>query len=154
MSASVLLQHCDKVRETGNGKWIACCPAHEDRSPSLAIRECSDGRVLIHCFAGCEVEDVLGAVGLAFADIMPERLPDRLPDSPLYKPTRFDSRQVLECISHELMVVSILAEKYAKIACDEDDARLMLASERINTALKSVPQLKTPPELKAIRRAA
>ena len=151
MTVESLLQHCDKVRETGHGKWVACCPAHEDRSPSLAVKECNDGRVLIHCFAGCEVEDVLDSVGLTFSDIMPEPLPEHS-----YQPerSRFDARQVLECVWHELMVVTILAERYAKIASGEDDARLMLASERINAALQSAPQLKAAPELKAIRSAA
>ncbi len=151
MTIESLIQHCDKVRETGHGKWIACCPAHDDKSPSLAIKECSDGRVLIHCFAGCEVEQILSAVGLKFSDIMPESLPEHS-----YRPeqSRFDARQVIECVSHELMVVTILAERYAKIASGDDDARLVLASERINTALQSGPRLKAPPELKAIRRAA
>ena len=137
MTVESLLQSCNKVRETGHGKWIACCPAHEDRSPSLAIKECGDGRVLVHCFAGCEVEDVLASVGLQFPDLMPERIGTEHSYKPMRQP--FDARQVLECISHEVIVVSILAERYAKIASAEDDARLMLASERINTALKSAP---------------
>ena len=32
-------------------EWSACCPAHDDRNPSLSIREGSDGKVLIHCHA-------------------------------------------------------------------------------------------------------
>jgi DNA primase len=40
-----------------NGSWTACCPAHNDKGPSLAIRETEDGRVLLHCFAGCETLD-------------------------------------------------------------------------------------------------
>jgi DNA primase len=44
-------------RREGAG-WMARCPAHEDRSPSLAIRE-SDGRVLVHCHAGCKQGDVI-----------------------------------------------------------------------------------------------
>jgi CHC2 zinc finger len=48
-------------RRSGAG-WMARCPAHRDRSPSLSIRE-SDGRLLIHCFAGCTQEDVIVALG-------------------------------------------------------------------------------------------
>lgn len=36
-----------------SGGWLACCPAHEDRSPSLSINAGDDGRVLLKCFAGC-----------------------------------------------------------------------------------------------------
>jgi len=39
--------------------WFACCPAHDDREPSLAIRDGDDGRVLVHCHAGCEQRDVI-----------------------------------------------------------------------------------------------
>ena len=150
MSLSILLAHLDGIKETAHGKYVARCPSHDDRSPSLAIKECGDGRVLIHCFAGCETEDVLSAVGLTFADVMPERLPEHRYRS--LKPA-FDARQVLECLSHELMVVNLLAERYASIADADDQNRLMRASSRICCALRLGSQFKTPPEQKVIRRA-
>lgn len=39
--------------------WLACCPAHDDRDPSLAIRDGDDGRVLVHCHAGCDQKGVI-----------------------------------------------------------------------------------------------
>lgn len=45
------------------------CPAHDDRTPSLSIRRTADGRVLLHCFAGCRTDDVLAALGLTWADL-------------------------------------------------------------------------------------
>lgn len=68
-----LLSNLDKVKRTGNGSFQACCPAHADRSPSLRIRELEDGRILIHCFAGCEAHDVLAAVGMDMSDLYPPR---------------------------------------------------------------------------------
>ena len=127
-------------------------PGHDDRSPSLAIKDGDDGRVLVHCFAGCETEDVLAALGLTFADVMPERVGDDHIRKPFRQ--RFDALQVLECVSHEVMVVCLIAEKYGNIVDDEDSERLVLACSRINAALSSAPALKTPPELKAIRRAS
>ena len=47
-------------RRSGAG-WMARCPAHDDRNPSLSIRE-SEGRVLVHCHAGCAQSEVLGAL--------------------------------------------------------------------------------------------
>jgi putative DNA primase/helicase len=47
--------------------WIARCPAHEDRNPSLSLKDGEDGRTLVHCHAGCEqiaVIDALKARGL------------------------------------------------------------------------------------------
>ncbi len=58
MSAETFLSHLDKVRQTGPGRWIACCPAHDDKHPSFNIRELDDGRVLINCKAGCSTEEI------------------------------------------------------------------------------------------------
>lgn len=72
-----LLPRLDKLHGT-NGKYQARCPAHEDRSPSLSIREADDGRVLIHCHAGCEPADIVESVGLTLGDLFPDDL-DRKP---------------------------------------------------------------------------
>jgi hypothetical protein len=60
MNAEALVARLHGVRRNGNG-WMARCPAHEDRSPSLSIRE-SNGRILLHCFAGCSVESICDAL--------------------------------------------------------------------------------------------
>ena len=49
-----------KARRSGNG-WMARCPAHDDHNPSLSIRD-SDGKVLLHCHAGCAQSDVIDAL--------------------------------------------------------------------------------------------
>jgi len=67
--AQKLLNRLEKVRRTGEGRYMACCPAHDDRTPSLSIKECDDGRLLVHCFAGCPTDDVMAAVGLTMADL-------------------------------------------------------------------------------------
>ena len=152
MMAEALLCRLDKVRETGPGKHMARCPAHDDRSPSLGVTQKDDGRILFHCFAGCEAEDVLSAVGLTFGDLYPERVSANHSYKPVRQP--FDARQVLEGISHEAMVVCLLAEKYANIFDGDDSERLILACSRINAALSAAPTFKTPPEMKAIRRAS
>lgn len=56
-----------------SGKGYACqCPAHDDRQASLSIGEGADGRVLLRCFAGCEVEAVVERLGLSMRDLFPE----------------------------------------------------------------------------------
>ncbi len=150
MSFETLLDRLDGVKHTGPGRFMARCPAHDDRSPSLGVKDCGDGVTVVNCLAGCETEDVLSAVGLTFSDLYPERIATEHS----YKPVRqrFDARQVLEGISHEVIVVCLIAEKYASIIGDKDEARLMLAATRLNTALDAAPPLRTPPELRAIRR--
>jgi len=54
-------------RPSGDG-WIACCPAHEDRSPSLRVVQ-GDSAVLLHCYAGCSVEEIAQAMGLRMEDL-------------------------------------------------------------------------------------
>lgn len=49
------------------------CPAHEDRSASLSVSEGKDGRALLKCHAGCELDSILGALGLTVADISPAK---------------------------------------------------------------------------------
>jgi DNA primase len=67
-----LLVRLDGVKQMGRG-WIAKCPGHEDRTASLSIAASDDGRVLLHCFAGCAAANVLAAVGLSLADLFPNR---------------------------------------------------------------------------------
>jgi hypothetical protein len=68
MTAAALAQLLD-ARPSGRGKWQARCPAHDDRSPSLSVREGDNGKTLIRCWAGCATADVLRAAGLTWADL-------------------------------------------------------------------------------------
>lgn len=52
------------------GGFAACCPAHEDTNPSLSISEGADGRVLVHCHAGCSPRAVVERAGLSMRDLM------------------------------------------------------------------------------------
>lgn len=63
MTIDEVLSALDGVRPVGPGKWVARCPAHDDRHPSLSVAE-ANGRVLLHCFAGCSYRDILSALGL------------------------------------------------------------------------------------------
>ena len=85
----------------GSGsRFMALCPAHEDRCHSLSVREGDDGRALVNCFAGCQATDVVARLGLAMRDLFDpstsparptpaprrrkrDRRPNRLPDNAL-----------------------------------------------------------------------
>lgn len=75
MSAPIelVLKRLDHVKRSGEGKYLAACPAHEDRTPSLSIREAGDGTVLLRCWAGCETSTVLAVLGLEWRDLFPRR---------------------------------------------------------------------------------
>lgn len=59
------------ARRVGLSRWMARCPGHSDREPSLSIREGRDGRTLLNCFAGCTPTAVLKAAGLHLSDLFP-----------------------------------------------------------------------------------
>lgn len=69
----LLLSRLSGIKNTGRNKWLALCPAHDDRSPSLAIKQIDD-RILIRCFAGCGYLEVLAAVGLDANALFPDKV--------------------------------------------------------------------------------
>jgi hypothetical protein len=56
-------------RLIGRAEVMALCPSHDDRDPSLSVREGDDGRCLLWCFAGCETPSVIEALGLEWSDL-------------------------------------------------------------------------------------
>lgn len=42
--------------------WMACCPAHNDRTPSLSLRYSNDGKLLVRCHAGCDQHLVISTL--------------------------------------------------------------------------------------------
>ncbi len=57
-----ILARLQGVKKNGSG-YMACCPAHEDKNPSLSISE-KDGKVLLKCFAGCSYEQIMTALNM------------------------------------------------------------------------------------------
>ena len=138
MSAAALLDRLICVKPTGMGRWLARCPAHEDRSPSLSVRELEDGRVLVNCFAGCGAIDVLDALGLEWGALFPSN-GSRVTDLP-QSHARIPARDLLEIISEETSVVAIVAaDMLQKRSVSETDwTRLAQAAARIGRARDSV----------------
>ena len=66
-----ILPRLDRVKETKQGQWLACCPAHQDREPSLALKELSDGMVMLHCWSGCDAREIVNAIGLDMRSLYP-----------------------------------------------------------------------------------
>lgn len=112
----------DKVRSSGRNRWMARCPAHEDRSPSLAITETSDGVVLLKCFAGCTAHQIVNAIGLEMRDLFPGSTPARS------GPSR-------KAVEHEQMIYRIgkALSDQGRLAGD-DLQRFELAKQRLGVA--------------------
>ena len=115
-----VLARLDKVKLNGAGKWLACCPAHDDKSPSLSIKETADGTVLLKCWAGCTAAEITGAIGLELRDLFPGAKPVR----------RGPSRAAVE---HERTVYQIglsMQQTGCRLSI-EDQARFELAKQRL-----------------------
>lgn len=131
MTATVLLDRLRHVRQTGRARWIACCPAHDDDTPSLSIREIDD-RVLVHCFAGCDALDVLDALGLDWTALYL----DSMDQCARPRRSRTPARDLLHVLDHEIMVATlILADVLEGRSVDEAQwQRLAAAAARIGRA--------------------
>lgn len=132
MSADALLAQLEGVKRTGDGRWLARCPAHADRSPSLSVKETGAGVVLVKCWAGCSVGEVMAAAGLDMTALFPENSivagkPERRP---------FPAADILRAVSFETMIVSLAAAHMAKgkRLADDDHERLKLAASRLQAA--------------------
>ena len=134
-----MLEKLTKVKG-GKGRWTACCPAHNDRGPSLAIRELEDGRVLIHCFAGCETLSIVQALGMDMTDLFPpdsKRREYPVEGKKGLKPAFFAS-DLMRIISFEALVVAICAYDMSqgKKIGEVDRERMKLSQQRIEEAMK------------------
>ena len=121
----LVLDRLEDVRKSGAG-WTAKCPAHEDRSPSLSVKEGQRG-VMLHCHAGCSFAAIVEALGLKRSDAFYE---------PLSAPQRRQraTKAVLKGVCTEALVV-ICAASPAGPRTDADTARLKTALARLRAAL-------------------
>jgi hypothetical protein len=137
MSVEKLLSNLKKVKG-GRDRWTASCPAHEDRSPSLAIRETEDGRILLKCFGGCSVQEIVGAIGMDIGELFPKE--DKLSHHKPRVKNPFYATDLLRVIEFESIVVSVAANNMAngvKLS-DNDRSRLRQSQERIIEAARYI----------------
>ena len=67
-----ILSELKAVKAAGEGKWMALCPAHDDKQRSLSIKVGTDGRALMNCHAGCATKSIAAAIGITMADLFPQ----------------------------------------------------------------------------------
>lgn len=131
------LARLDRVQRRNANQAFASCPTsahtHGDRSRGLSVKRTDDNRILVHCFASCSPEEILGALGLNLSDLFP--------DQPVHargaRP-RWPLRELLEVIAHEALVAHVAAEQLGagEMLSDGERKRVALAADRILTALE------------------
>jgi hypothetical protein len=112
----------------GNDRYIACCCAHEDKTPSLVITV-KDRRILLHCFAGCTPNSIVSAAGLVWEDLFEDEW-----DASHQR--AISSQKPLEPVSQILVDENVLLIVRNKLAngeklTAEDQARAEIAYERV-----------------------
>lgn len=133
MSAEKLLSRLQKVKRVGTNRWIASCPAHEDKSPSLNVKEDADGTLLVICRAGCDNDAIRESLGLEWRDFFPEKSTG-IYDRKLER--AFPAADVLQALADEALIVAVSACNLAQgiELSTEDRARLVTAAGRIEAA--------------------
>jgi hypothetical protein len=71
MEALEFIALLDGVQQRGTDKWIARCPSHDDKDPSLSIAVSPTGKILIHCWAGCSALEIVHSLDLELSDLFP-----------------------------------------------------------------------------------
>ena len=136
----LLLDRLEHVTKYGTG-WRAKCPAHDGKSTSsLSIAAADDGRILIHCFGGCEPLAIVHAVGLELSDLFEKRITaDMTPKErrKLRQAAKQAQWEAARSMLHHEAQVAWVAGKQIRAGeplNDDDDARLDLALDRITEA--------------------
>jgi hypothetical protein len=133
LSIENLLSRLQKVRRTGPNRWLACCPAHDDRNPSMNVKLGDDGTILVVCRAGCDNNSIREAVGMEWIEFFPEKSTG-IYDRKLER--AFPASDILKALDGEALIVAVAACNVANgIELTQDDKnRLLEASARISAA--------------------
>jgi hypothetical protein len=134
-----LLSRLEKVKQNGPDKWVACCPSHDDKTPSLSLKEGNDGVVLLKCWSGCNAAEIVAACGLELHDLFPKN--EHFDHHTKQKIDRrpWSAQDVLRALIFEVTVVAVCAGKLKNAGLtNEDSVRLLLAIQRLFSAASGV----------------
>lgn len=142
MSINNFLAKLDKVRPRGGGRWMASCPCHDDRTPSMSIRD-HGGTILIHCFSQqCSPADICGAINFDIKELFP---PSENFDASTHKQRRLyhDAPRALEALAFESLVLQVIANDMLKnnTIDEQTKQRLAQAATRIGVAIEYTRRL-------------
>lgn len=129
MNVDPLLAHLDGVKHLpdrkGLRRWMAKCPAHDDKKPTLSVAEAPNGTILLRCWAGCSALEIVHAMGLELSDLFPDR---DLRD--LSKQERADVRMFGKRNDVEACAYTLEMESHVMLQC----ALAMQAGKRLSKA--------------------
>ena len=132
MSLENILPLLEGVKQTGPGRYLALCPVHREKTPSLVLTD-KNGKILIHCFGcGCGIDEFCTALGTSLDELFPDKLEANY--SGKRKREYFNAGDLLRIIDHETFVICLCAGDIlaGKTLLLSDIERLKMAKLRIN----------------------
>lgn len=129
MNVAPILDRLEKVRQVKPDAWTACCPAHEDTTPSLAITDKGD-RLLVFCYAGCTFDEIRAALGMQAHEFYADS------KAPKSAAPGVSMRSLNDALVRELVVCWVVAadRSKGKPINAADLARERIARQRITAA--------------------
>jgi hypothetical protein len=109
MTIGAFLSRLQKVKKTGPGRWMACCPSHNDKHPSLAVKD-DNGVIVFHCF-GCGAGgiEICNALGLEPSELFPPS--DNVNYNQVKRRVNFPPGQILKALQYETLIVYFIAKE-------------------------------------------
>jgi len=140
MSAAPILARLEQVSKPFKTKagtsHRACCPAHDDKSPSLIVTEKPDGVILMHCFGGCSTSEILDALEIDAANLFPNRSGGERKLVTGFKPTTGHAQRVLCAVAADVTMQAFLVASDPNFDVNREVNRALLI--KAYTQLKSV----------------
>jgi hypothetical protein len=136
-----VLERLDGVRQVGADRFVARCPAHDDRRASLSVALGRDQRVLLYDYGGCPTETILTALQMTWGDLFATT------DRPERRNRPVTTSCELDEIRHALLAkerrLAARRERWAEVIMLADEARaidrLVDRARRVVTNLGDVP---------------
>jgi hypothetical protein len=126
-----------KLRQHGRDRWRACCPAHNGSNPSaLSVGVGAENQVLLRCWTGCEVEEIVYSLGLELSDLFPPK-PQHHTSGPPARRRLLTAGQALDLLEAEMtLTVVCAADMAAGRPIDESTRQRLLHSAARVSMLK------------------
>lgn len=120
MNIDDILSRLEKVKQYNDQHWVACCPAHDDKTPSLAIKLGEEDRVLMKCWAGCAIDEIVSAMDLSLGDLMGDAPKTH---SNHRRGNRLSPTVVLKALASNILLAGIIVCDVAKAGCATEEQK-------------------------------
>lgn len=128
-----------KVRQNGRDRWRSACPGHGGSNPTaLSIGVGDEGQVLLRCWQGCDVEQVISALGLDLSELFPRRQDGRHSGPAVAKRRLISASEALDLLHREMLLAVVCSSDMAKGHALDDATRerLLQSTARVGMLLE------------------